>query len=195
MYLYLPIEEASREFDSRLLIARYALDHGFEVVVGQQWLLQSNAMKLPPGISLLKGNNRRQRPAERDARAGGHLIASLEEGALGLTDEREIVRLWLRRAHLLEPSIVAPLTRISNYLHGDQRDQDAIRLLRRVILIEPGHPRLQFILAECQSRSGQRHRASNSSRRALLALPQMRGAAFLHGTLKHQLGRSFEDSS
>ena len=46
--LYLPMEIASRELDSRLLLAALALKRGFEVVLGQKWLIERNVGVMPP---------------------------------------------------------------------------------------------------------------------------------------------------
>ena len=52
--LYLPMEIASRELDSRLLIAALALERGYEVVLGQKWLIERNVKSMPAGIYLSK---------------------------------------------------------------------------------------------------------------------------------------------
>lgn len=93
-YLYLPIEEAAREMRARLLLAQQALERGFTVHIGQQWLLSANLDRFPPGVVLVKGNNRAQARMMRSARQAGHVVASIEEEALGLADEREILRLY-----------------------------------------------------------------------------------------------------
>ena len=92
--LYLPIEESARELRSRILIAQEAIRLGFEVVMGQQWLLNENASALPPGAYVLKGNNLGQSRGARNAKTGGHLLATIEEEALGITDERDITPLY-----------------------------------------------------------------------------------------------------
>ncbi len=57
--LYLPMEIASRELDSRLLLSVIALTYGFEVVIGQKWLIESNIKRMPGGIYLSKTMTRR----------------------------------------------------------------------------------------------------------------------------------------
>ena len=48
--LYLPIEDASREMGAKILVAAAALQRGFSVVIGQQWLLANNHEAMPLGI-------------------------------------------------------------------------------------------------------------------------------------------------
>ena len=92
--LYLLIEETARELASRLLIANFALEQGFEVILAPQWAVWENLQDLQPGIVLFKGNNGAQSLIMRRAKAAGHLVASLEEEAFGVSDRREIVRLY-----------------------------------------------------------------------------------------------------
>lgn len=92
--LYLLIEEAARELHSRLLIARFALERGWRVVIGQQWLLNANWDVLPHGTVLFKGNNGVQAWNMAKARQAGFRVVSIEEEALGLSDAREIDRLY-----------------------------------------------------------------------------------------------------
>ncbi|MBT6137119.1 MAG: hypothetical protein HOH65_06530 [Rhodospirillaceae bacterium] len=93
-YLYLLVEEASREMLSRLLIARVAVARGFSVVVGPQWWFWANREALPAGVMFFKGNNTIQATQMKAARNAGHLVASIEEEALGVCDREEIVRLY-----------------------------------------------------------------------------------------------------
>src|SRR5215218_5186750 len=74
--LYLPMEIASRELDSRLLLSVIALTHGFEVVIGQKWLIESNIRRMPPGIYLSKTMTRRDAESLARARAHGYLTAA-----------------------------------------------------------------------------------------------------------------------
>jgi surface carbohydrate biosynthesis protein len=53
-FLYLPIEVSARELDAKLLVAFFAVDAGYEVVLGQKWLMQRNVRRMPPGIVLFK---------------------------------------------------------------------------------------------------------------------------------------------
>ena len=92
--LYLLIEETARELASRLLIANFALEQGFEVILAPQWAVWENLQDLQPGIVLFKGNNGAQSLRMRRAKAAGHLVVSLEEEAFGVSDRREIVRLY-----------------------------------------------------------------------------------------------------
>ncbi len=88
--LYLLIEEADREFDSRSLIAVEAARRGMDVLIAPQWTIWQHAKTLPPGVMLFKGNNRVQATNMARVRHAGHTTASIEEEVLGLADETEI---------------------------------------------------------------------------------------------------------
>lgn len=92
--VYLMVEEATREFESKLLIACALAESGVTSVVGQQWLLNDCMAKLPPGAVLTKGNNRIQAKFAASAKSAGHAVASIEEEALAITSEKEILRLY-----------------------------------------------------------------------------------------------------
>ena len=91
--MYLLIEEAVRELDSRLLMARELVDRNFTVLVGPQWWFFQNFDNLSPGIALFKGNNRIQAGSMAVAKGHGHIVASIEEEVLALCDATEIQ--WL----------------------------------------------------------------------------------------------------
>lgn len=78
-YLYLPMEIAVREFDSRLLIAIMAVERGMEVVLGQKWLLEENIEALPKGLWIFKTLSKRDSKRMRRAKEAGHLVASIDE--------------------------------------------------------------------------------------------------------------------
>ena len=82
--LYLRIEETARELASRLLIANYALEQGFEAILAAQRAVWENLQDLQPGIVLFKGNNGAQSLRMRRSKAAGHLVSSLEEEVLRL---------------------------------------------------------------------------------------------------------------
>jgi surface carbohydrate biosynthesis protein len=84
--LYLPIEDAARELDSKILIAGAAVARGLSVVIGQQWLLVNNHAAVPLGLMMFKGMNARQANAMRVASRTGHLTAASDEEAMGLAD-------------------------------------------------------------------------------------------------------------
>ena len=85
--LYLPVENAGRELESRLLIAAAAAARGIDVLVGQQWLLNANLAVVPPGIVLFKGMNAVQAQTMFVAvRHAGHAAAVCDEEALGMAD-------------------------------------------------------------------------------------------------------------
>jgi len=83
-YLYILIEESSRELHSRLLVTNAALGLGYDVVLGQQWWFSANFYRLPLGVVLLKGNNAIQASVMSLAKKAGHRVASIEEEIFGL---------------------------------------------------------------------------------------------------------------
>ena len=92
--LYLLVEESDREFLARCLIGRIAAARGYQVVIGPQWWIWESLDSLAPGIMFFKGNNGVQVANMHRARQHGHVVVSIEEEALGVMDEREIVRLY-----------------------------------------------------------------------------------------------------
>src|SRR3954468_861216 len=94
--LYLPMEIASRELDSRLLLSVIALTHGFEVVIGQKWLIESNIRRMPGGIYLSKTMTRRDAASLARARAHGYFPAAIDEEMPGLVTTPEELR-WIAR--------------------------------------------------------------------------------------------------
>ncbi len=87
--LYLPVEIKARELASKALIARAALERGFNVIMGATWVMNGWSANLPPGIALFKSSN------AMDARNmaawvdHGHLTAVLDEEVFGIDVTRE----------------------------------------------------------------------------------------------------------
>ena len=93
-FLYLPIEIASRELDSRLLLACLAVEMGLEVVLGQKWLIELNFENMPPGIVLFKTVTPRDAKAMSQARRLGYHIAAIDEEMPGVVAGPETLR-WV----------------------------------------------------------------------------------------------------
>ena len=81
---YFPMEMASRELDSRLLLAAIAASHGFEVVLGQKWLIERNIEYMTPGVYLSKTLTVRDAKMLRRAKAAGYITAAIDEEIPGL---------------------------------------------------------------------------------------------------------------
>lgn len=92
--LYLPMEIASRELDSRLLLAVLALARGFEVVLGQKWLIERNVDAMPPGIYLSKSLTQRDARTIMRVKELGYLVAAIEEEVPGLVTTPHELR-WI----------------------------------------------------------------------------------------------------
>lgn len=93
-FLYLPMEIASRELDSRLLIAYFAARAGMEVVMGPKWMLQKNVAAMPKGFWIFKTLT--PNDSRRMARVAkhGHKIAAIDEEMPGLGDGSQRLR-WV----------------------------------------------------------------------------------------------------
>jgi surface carbohydrate biosynthesis protein len=88
------MEIASRELDSRLLLSVIALTYGFEVVIGQKWLIESNISRMPAGIYFSKTMTRRDAERLAKARARGYFTAAIDEELPGLVTKPEELR-WI----------------------------------------------------------------------------------------------------
>ena len=82
--IYFPMEIASRELDSRLLLAAIAASHGFEVVLGQKWLIEKNIGHMTPGVYLSKTMTVRDAKMLKRAKAAGYITAAIDEEIPGL---------------------------------------------------------------------------------------------------------------
>ncbi len=93
-FLYLPVEVAAREFESKVLLALFAVERGFEAVVGQKRLMMRNLRHMPPGIVLFKTLTVRDGRAMEHARRHGHAVAAIDEEMFGLIAHEEELR-WV----------------------------------------------------------------------------------------------------
>jgi surface carbohydrate biosynthesis protein len=82
--IYFPMEIASRELDSRLLLAAIAAARGFEVVLGQKWLIERNIERMTPGVYLSKTLTVRDAKMLQRAKAAGYITAAIDEEIPGL---------------------------------------------------------------------------------------------------------------
>src|SRR5262249_30758603 len=103
--LYLPMEIASRELDSRLLLSVIALTYGFEVVIGQKWLIESNIRRMPAGIYLSKTMTRRDSENLARARAQGYFAAAIDEEMPGLVITPDDLR-WIAPEAVAQAEVI-----------------------------------------------------------------------------------------
>lgn len=82
--IYFPMEIASRELDSRLLLAAVAVDRGFEVVLGQKWLIERNIERMTPGLYCSKTLTVRDAKMLHRAKASGYAVVAVDEEMPGL---------------------------------------------------------------------------------------------------------------
>lgn len=92
--LYLPMEIASREMDSRLLLAAFAIDRGYDIVLGQKWLIERNVESMPPGIYLSKTLTQRDARTMSRVRERGFIVAAIDEEVPGLVAKANELR-WV----------------------------------------------------------------------------------------------------
>jgi surface carbohydrate biosynthesis protein len=97
-YLYLPIEISARELESRLLLTALAVDRGFEVILGQKWLLHDNIPYMRPGVLVTKTLTATDAKVMEIAHRHGYRTASIDEEIPGLVATRQGLRWVMRRA-------------------------------------------------------------------------------------------------
>lgn len=97
--LYLTSELTNRDWDTRLLMADYAVNAGYTVVVGQQWQALQSLNKWPRGLLLIKTMNQIQGNAVAAARQMGHLVAVMDEESLPLATDQDIVGAFLAKGY------------------------------------------------------------------------------------------------
>jgi surface carbohydrate biosynthesis protein len=99
-YLYLPMEVAVRELDSRLLIALVAVERGMEVIMGQKWLMEKNIEAMPPGLWIFKTMTRRDSKRMARCKAAGHMVVSIDEEVPAMAEGSGGL-LWVSEAAVL----------------------------------------------------------------------------------------------
>ena len=90
--LYLAVENRTRELDAKLLLAGAIASRGVTVVIGQQWLLNTNMFRIPGGVFFFKGMNRVQVKSMTRAREAGHHVVANDEEAVGTSDDAFMLR-------------------------------------------------------------------------------------------------------
>lgn len=93
-FLYMPMEIAARELDSRLLISLFATRSGLEVVIGQKWLLQKNARWMPKGFWIFKTLTPGDAKHMQRIKNLGHRIGAIDEEMPGIGDSSQPLR-WV----------------------------------------------------------------------------------------------------
>ena len=93
-FLYMPMEIAARELDSRLLITLFAVRSGLEVLTGPKWLIQKNARWMPKGFWMFKTLTPGDAKYMRRIARLGHRITAIDEEMPGLADSKQQL-LWV----------------------------------------------------------------------------------------------------
>src|SRR5262249_22614532 len=104
-FLYLPIEVASRELHAKLLLSYFAVQAGFEVVIGWKRMMNKNLRFMPPGIVMFKTLTVNDATAMRQAKAVGHRIAVVDEEVPGLVAATQKLR-WVARDSVAASDLV-----------------------------------------------------------------------------------------
>ncbi|WP_411953836.1 surface carbohydrate biosynthesis protein [Alkalibacillus sp. S2W] len=88
-WLYLPIEIKVRESDAKLLLAYFAAKKGYEVVIGDHYMVQKASHQLPQGIFVSKGYSRGVRKRViTDATSHDHRVVELDEEGFIFNDHK-----------------------------------------------------------------------------------------------------------
>jgi len=104
-FLYLPIEVASRELHAKLLLSYFAVDRGYEVIVGWKRVINKNLRAMPPGIVMFKTLTARDGAAMAKARAAGHRIVALDEEVPGLVATKQKLR-WVAKESVVASDVI-----------------------------------------------------------------------------------------
>lgn len=86
----LPVEFASREFEAKSVLAYELIKYGWSIVIGQQWEIFNQLSQFPPCFVIFKGQNKLHQTSMAYAKKYGHFIISIEEEALGMTEEHTL---------------------------------------------------------------------------------------------------------
>ncbi|WP_430788244.1 surface carbohydrate biosynthesis protein [Virgibacillus flavescens] len=82
-WLYLPVEVKVRELDAKLLVAYYAIEEGYQVILGEHRMVESASAVYPNGIFFSKGYpNKFRKRIITNAKKNGHVIVELDEEGL-----------------------------------------------------------------------------------------------------------------
>ena len=138
------MEIASRELDSRLLIALFACREGIEVVTGQKWLLQKNAGQMPSGIWIFKTVTPGDAKQMMRIRKLGHRISAIDEEMPGLGEGSGRLR-WVDRRSIETSEAIFCL--------GSQHIRAMMAKFPEYAqkYIETGNPRWDFLRPELRS--------------------------------------------
>lgn len=132
------IEETTRELASRVLLCTVAAEMGFSTAIIPQWSIWKRFERLVPGVVVFKGKNAVQTQHMLKARDARHLVAALEEEALGITLDIEIQRLFDPRTARACDLILAQGENVRDVIIA--RDQE---LADRIVVT--GNPRIDLL--------------------------------------------------
>jgi len=104
-FLYLPIEISSRELHAKLLLTYFAVDAGFEVVIGWKRMMNKNLRHMPPGVMVFKTLTANDGAAMQEARAAGHYVAAIDEEAPGIVATKHQMR-WVTEESVSASNVI-----------------------------------------------------------------------------------------
>ena len=140
-FLYMPMEIASRELDSRLLITLFANKAGLEVIIGQKWLLQRNARWMPKGFWIFKTLTPGDAKAMHRIKKLGHRIGAIDEEMPGLGEGCTKLR-WVDKRSVEASEAIFCLgdQHVSSMIDSYPKHQEKLHIT--------GNPRWDFLRPE-----------------------------------------------
>jgi len=140
-FLYMPMEIASRELDSRLLITLFANKAGLEVIIGQKWLLQRNARWMPRGFWIFKTLTPGDAKAMHRIKKLGHRIGAIDEEMPGLGEGCTKLR-WVDKRSVEASEAIFCLgdQHVSSMIDSYPKHQEKLHIT--------GNPRWDFLRPE-----------------------------------------------
>jgi surface carbohydrate biosynthesis protein len=107
-FLYLPIEVASRELHAKLLLTYFAVEMGFEVVIGWKRMMNKNLRYMPPGVVMFKTLTVNDAAAMQEAKGAGHGVAAIDEEVPGLVTMKQKLR-WVTEESVTSSDLIFAL--------------------------------------------------------------------------------------
>lgn len=144
--LYIPVEIKNREFNSRLLLASYALDAGFSVVIGDQRKLSLLLDKLPNGIYFDKSLSKNKIKRYRSLKKAGWILSSIDEEGLMSRNNKER---YLSQRHCEDTLSLADMV----FTWGEEEKDIILEKYHKYSekIFSSGNPRIDLLSSEFNS--------------------------------------------
>ena len=89
MNIYIILENANRELEYKIILAKKLVIHGHKVLIGEKNELRNKIKKLPPGLIIEKGIRKGSIDRFKEWKLKGHIITCFDEEALTYRDDRQ----------------------------------------------------------------------------------------------------------